>query len=91
MQMGIRATSMKHVGMTRDAMKEAVKGRLHIGQQYQLQSGRDNSEDKRKNNRTRCKLLYFSRNAAVFEDGDGGTETFTYQELWTMLMEGKIS
>lgn len=85
-----RTTSMKHVGMTRDAMRDAVKGRLSVGQQYRMQSGRDNSEDKRRNNPTRCKLLYFSRNAAVFEHGDGATETFTYQELWAMLMEGKI-
>lgn len=91
MQAETRTTSMKHVGMTRDAMREAVKVRLHIGQQYQIQSGRDNAEDKRKNSITRCKLLYFSKNTAAFEDGDGSMETFTYQELWAMLMKGKIS
>lgn len=85
-----RTTSMRHIGMTRDAMKEAVKSRLTVGQQYQLKSGRDDSEDKRRNNIVCCKLISFSRNTAEFEHEDGTKETFTYQELWTMLMERKI-
>lgn len=85
-----RTTYMRHVGMTREAMKEVVKSRLIIGQQYQLKSGRDDPEDKRCNNIVHCKLISFSRNAAVFEHGDGTKETLTYQELWTMLMKRKI-
>ena len=85
-----RTVSMCHVGMTREAVKEAVKSRLSIGQQYQLKSGRDHTEDKRCNNIVRCKLESFSRNAAVFECKDGTKETFTYQELWQMLMKQEL-
>ena len=85
-----KTESMRHVGMTREAMKSAVMERLNIGQQYQFTSGRDDSSDKRVNNVVYCKLLYFSRNAAVFEDKDGRKETLTYQELWQMLMKRKI-
>lgn len=86
----VKTESMSHVGMTREAMKSAVMDRLIIGQQYQFKSRRDDSEDKRRNNVIHCKLLYFSRNAAVFEGGDGMKETLTYQELWQMLIKKKI-
>ena len=82
-----RTTRMRHVGMNREAVKEAVKSRLVIGQQYQLKSGKDHTEDKRCNNFVCCKLEYFSRNSAVFENTDGTKESFTYQELWQMLMK----
>lgn len=85
-----RTTSMCHVGMNREAVKEAVKSRLVTGQQYQLKSGREHIEDKRSNNFVCCKLEYFSRNAAVFEHKDGTKEAFTYQELWQMLLTGEF-
>lgn len=90
MQVGVRATRMNYSGMTRENMREAVKNQLIIGQQYLLKSGRDDSEDKRRNHMARCTLLEFSRNAAVFEHIDKRKETFTYQEICTMLMNGKI-
>ena len=87
---GFRTDSMRHVGMNRADIKENVKGKLTIGEQYRYKSGRDSSEDKRYNKFVSCKLLSFSRNAAVFEESDGRIETLTYQDIWTMLLEGNF-
>ena len=87
---GFRTDSMRHVGMNRVAIKEAIKSKLIIGQQYRYKSGRDCTEDKRYNNFTSCKLLSFGRNVAVFEESDGRIETLTYQDIWKMLLEGSF-
>ena len=84
-----RTDSMRHIGMNRDAIREAVKSRLVIGQQYVMENGRDVAEDERKRVTVRCRLISFSRNVAVFKQiGKTFTETLTYQEIWKMLVEG---
>ena len=86
-----RETSMRHVGMNREAIRTAVKNRLSIGQQYLVESSRDLEEDGRKAKKCRFVLESYSRNFAVFRhSGKKTVETFTYQELWQMLMEEKI-
>lgn len=88
MQMGLHNTSMRHVGMNREAAKEAVQSRMYIGQQYLLKSQHEGVE--KKNGFARCKLVSFSRNAAIFEHKNGTKETFTYQEICSALMDGEI-
>ena len=89
---GFKTTSMRHVGMTREAMREAVMKRLTIGQQYMIEDRRGIKEDCKKTEYTRCTLTGFSRNFAVFCHAGGKImETVAYQELWKMLMAGEIS
>lgn len=83
-----RTTSMRHVGMSREAAKEAVLTKLAIGQQYRLKSSHKDPEEK--GGFARCKLTDLSRNFAVFEHKDGTKETFTYQEIYRMMMDEEI-
>ena len=86
-----RESSMQHVGMNKGAIRTAVKNRLSIGQQYLVESSRDLEEDGRKAKRCRFVLESYSRNFAVFRHtGKKTVETFTYYELWGMLIEQKI-
>lgn len=82
----MNSESMRHVGMNRNAMKEAVLQKLGLGQQYRLKSihatPNDNPVD------ARCKLVEISENVAVFKHKNGYTESFTYQELWIQMMSG---
>lgn len=48
MQMGLHNTSMRHVGMDREAAKEVVKSRMYIGQQYLLKSRNEGVEKKKR-------------------------------------------
>lgn len=89
---GMKATSMRHVGMNRADMREAVKKRLAIGQQYMIEDRRGIKEDCKKTEYTRCTLMGFGRNFAVFcHTGKKITETVTYQELWKMLMADEMN
>lgn len=83
-----RVTSMRHVGMNRDDLREVVQSRLLIGQQYFLKSKHECIE--KKSGFVRCKLVLFSKNAAVFEHKNGTKESFTYQEIYSALIEGEI-
>lgn len=88
MLIGARSESMRHVGMNRADMKEAVLKKLVIGQQYILKSVNATSNDGPVD--ARCTLAEINRNMAVFKHKDGTRETFTYQEIWKMLMEGNF-
>lgn len=83
-----RATSMCHVGMNREAAKEAVQSKLKIGQQYLVKSQHEGVE--KKDGLVRCKLVLFGKNAAVFEHRNSTKESFTYQDIWRMLMDNEI-
>ena len=86
-----RTTAMCHVGMNRDAVREAVKNKLIIGQQYMMEVNRDIENDKKKKPQIRCELVSFSQNTAVFKHvGKNMTETLTYQDIWRMLVEGSF-
>ena len=78
---------MQHTGMNRESYREAMLNKLAIGQQYRLKSKREHIEK----DTVRCKLTDLSRNMAVFEHKDGKKESFTYQELWSMMMEGTFA
>ena len=79
-----RATSMCHIGMNREAARDAVQSKLIIGQQYQLKSINATNTDKPVT--AVCELMSFGRNSAIFKHRNGTLETFTYQELWTQIM-----
>lgn len=83
-----RATSMRHVGMNRESTREVVQSLYKIGQQYLLKSRHEGVE--MKDGFARCKLVLFSRNAVVFEHRNGTKESFTYQDIWRMQMDGEI-
>ena len=74
--------------MKREDVKQVVLQKIVIGQQYYFKSGKDHAEDKRCNNYVTGKLMSLSKNVAVFKHRDGTTESFTYQEIWKMLLEG---
>lgn len=84
--MEIRNESMRHIGMSRDSIKEAVLQKLDIGQQYRLKSvnatPNDNPAD------AKCRLIELSKNAAVFLHKNGTTESFAYQDLWKQMIDG---
>jgi len=80
-----RVTSMRHVGMNRDAMREAVQSQMTVGQSYNVKS---KHETESKDGFVRCRLVSFSKNAAVFEHKNGTKESFAYQELCSVLMGG---
>ncbi len=83
-----RATSMRHVGVNRDAVREAAKKKLVIGQQYKLKSLVEDAEDA--SGLVKCKLIQLSKNFVVFQHQNGTKETFTYQDIWRMFMDGEI-
>lgn len=85
---GFRTDSMRHVGMNRADIKEAVLQKLVIGQQYVLKSVNATPNDGPVD--ARCTLAELNRNMAVFKHKDGTRETFTYQEIWKMLLEGNF-
>ena len=85
-----RTTSMRHVGMNREAMREIVEGQLQIEQQYILQSERETAKDERCKGFVRCKLMSFGKRIAVFKHQDDTMESFTYQDICRMLMAGEI-
>ena len=82
----MNSESMRHIGMNRESMKEAVLQKVGIGQKYRLKSihatPNDNPVD------AKCKLIEISANVAVFMHKNGYTESFTYQELWIQMMNG---
>lgn len=80
-----RATSMRHVGMNREAARENVIQKLAIGQQYQLKSV--NAAEKDSSAKAVCELMSFGKNTAIFKHRNGTLETFTYQELWTQIVD----
>lgn len=86
---GFKTTSMRHVGMSREATKETVLSKLAIGQQYRLRSTNATSDDRGKV--VKCSLSELSRNVAVFLHKNGTTESFTYQELWTQILDGTFA
>ena len=88
MQMGLHNTSMSHVGMTREAMKEAVTKKLKVGQKYQLKSVNATKDEKPV--AAVCELMSFSTNSAIFKHRNGTLENLTYQELWTQIMDGDL-
>ena len=81
---GISTTSMRHVGMNKEAMKEAVLSKLAIGQQYYINSVHDGYEN------VKVRLVDFSKRFAVFQHQNGTTESFTYSELWRQMMAGTL-
>lgn len=83
---GIHNTSMCHVGMNREAMKEAVLQKLAIGQQYRLKSMHAAKGDVPKP--AICTLMEFSQNVVVFKHKNNTLESFTYQEIWTQMASG---
>ena len=87
MQMELHNTSMRHVGMNRDVLRETVQSHMTVGQSYMLKS---KYETESKTGFVRCKLVSFSKNAAVFEHKNGAKESFTYQEICSVLMSGEI-
>lgn len=72
---GFSTTSMRHVGMNRVAIKEAIKSKLIIGQQYLIISDKEPLEDKRKRDFVRYNLVSLGRNTVVFEYKNGQKET----------------
>lgn len=86
---GIHNTSMCHVGMNREAMKEAVLQKLAIGQQYRVRSVSATTHENGKV--VKCRLTDLSRNVAVFLHKNGTSESFTYQELWMQMMDGTLA
>ena len=81
---GVKATSMRHIGMNQKAIKEAVLSKLAIGQQYYVKSVHEGYES------AQCKLVDLSTKVAVFEHKNGTTESFTYSELWRQIMVGEL-
>lgn len=88
MLIGARSESMRHVGMNRADMKEAVLQKLVIGQQYILKSVNATPNDGPVD--ARCTLIELGKNMAIFKHRNGTRETFTYTEIWKMLMEGNF-
>lgn len=86
---GFKTTSMRHVGMSREATKETVLSKLAIGQQYRLKSTSATPDDAGKV--VKCSLSELSRNVAVFLHKNGTRESFTYQELWTQILDGTFA
>lgn len=89
MQMGLHRESMYHIGMNREAIKEAVLQKVAIGQQYRLKSVSATSNEGGKE--VRCRLTHFSQNVAVFLHKNGTSESFTYQDLWMQMMDGTMA
>lgn len=86
---GFKTTSMRHIGMTRADIKEAILEKLSIGQQYRVNSLHANSDSKTSvGENVFARLVDLRRNVAVFQLKNGTTESFTYQELWMQLLEG---
>lgn len=81
---GTKITSMRHVGMNKEAMKEAVLAKLAIGQQYYIDSVHEGYGN------VRVRLVSFSKRFAVFQHKNGTTESFTYSELWRQMMAGTL-
>ena len=86
--MGLHKESMIHLGMNREAMKEAVLQNLAIGQQYRIKSISATPNDGGKV--VKCRLSDLSRNMAVFTHKNGTTESFIYPELWIQMMDGTL-
>jgi len=81
---GISATSMRHMGMNAEAMKEAVLCNMAIGQQYRVQSLHEGYGT------VKCTLVDLSKKVAVFEHKNETRESFTYSELWRQMMSGTV-
>lgn len=88
MQMGLHNTSMSHVGMNREAVREAIQSKLVIGQKYQLKSVNATKDDKAV--AAVCELMSFGKNSAIFKHRNGTLESFVYQELWTQITKGDL-
>ena len=73
-------------GITKDEMREAVLGRLGIGQQYSLKSIHKDPEGN--GHIVKCKLVELCNRVAVFRHKNGTCESFTYPELWIQMMAG---
>lgn len=84
-----RTTSMRHVGMTREAYREAVVKKLVIGQKYRLKSVNATKDEKAV--AAVCELMSLSEKTAVFKHRNGTLEGFTYQELWSQMMCGDLT
>lgn len=84
--MEIRNESMRHIGMNRDATRDAVQKKLILGQKYRLKSVNATSNDNPAD--AKCRLIELSKNAAVFLHKNGTTESFTYQDLWKQMIDG---
>lgn len=81
---GISATSMRHMGMNAEAMKEAVLCNMGIGQQYRIKSTHEGYGV------VKCTLVELSNKVAVFEHKNGTRESFQYSELWNQMMSGAV-
>lgn len=84
--MEIRNESMRHIGMNRDATRDAVQKKLILGQKYRLKSINATSGDTPKE--VVCELLMYNNSMVVFKHRNGTLESFTYQDIWKQMMDG---
>lgn len=81
-----RATSMRHVGMTEQSIRDIVKKKLAIGQQYRIRTVRTRIDEK--DELVRAKCVDISTHVVTFKHRDGTRESFTYWTIWQQMLSG---